>query len=248
MFIESTNSVNAQTTPTFPVTRGVGQPTNLLVAFQMTILSAGSAPATPTNWTLLAGRLTSGTSDLCCFYKVISGDSGSYTFNNAGGGGSPFASVWVLSINGAAAAPENNATNNTGTGTTATATGITAVNAGDLALAAFSLESNAGETITTQAPLTDIGTLSDTHLKLDAAWNQLVNAGASGNFTATISGSKLWGALLVLVPPAALAPAVGGGGGDKGGFSDGPIPPNRPTNRPASRRTGLRQGRGGNML
>lgn len=237
--LRSTSTAVDQTAATFSVNKPAGAVDgDLLVAFEMCNLGSGAVPGTPTNWTLM-GRVTNGiTGDLACFYKVVAGDGASYTFNNSGTGLSPTAQVRINCWSGAATAPEA-ITTNSGTGTTATALSITTAAANEYLSAAFGVTLNTGETITPQV-ITDQGSIGGTAAELSAGYVLQAGAGASGNKTATLSGSLFWYALLVAIPEAA------GGGGATGSTPGGggigvPLPLNPFASRTASRRSGRRR-------
>lgn len=208
--LRSSSSAASQTAATFAVTKPTGTVSgDLLLAFQSTFLSVGNVPGVPTNWTLVDRTLyDTDTCDLACYYLAAGGsEPASYTFNNSSGL-SPVSNVWILCLSGAATGVERSS-KNTGSGTTATATGVTTDQADEFLAAAFAVGANTGETITPNS-LTDVGTIGGMSNELDVAYVTQAVAGASGNKTATLSGSLSWAAMLVAVRAlAATGPAVG---------------------------------------
>ena len=207
----SSSSAQDQTAATFAVTKPAGAAdTDLLVAIQATTLGGGTAPATPSGWTLL-DRVAYNTSqhEIAIFYKVVLGDGASYTFNSPGG--SPLGNtscVYITCWSGAASAPEA-VTENTGSGTTATALSITTAQANEYLLGAYAIATNVGETITPNESQTSLGDLgTGATLGLEVGYVAQAAAGASGNKTATISGSVQWGAMLVAIPSGVTAPVA----------------------------------------
>lgn len=209
MFIQAFGSTENQAgTPTFNANVPGAANGNLILAFQMTALGlVGVAPAVPTGW-LLQDRQAAAGIDLACYYRVASSEPATYPFNNGSGVGAK-SHVWMVSIVGAASAPESN-TKATGTGTTATVGSITTLTANEYIFGAFGIATNIGETITPNGFNSSPGTLNATECKLNLAEVSQASIGATGAKTATISGSMLWLALLVAVPG---APSDNGGGG-----------------------------------
>ena len=206
--LRSTSSVTGQTGSTFTVPAPAGiQDGDKLIAFQLNSnSSAPSGPSgftAPVNYTIAFGSL-GGPPTLSVFYKTAASESGSYTFDNVVG--TDTSDVWLLCFSGVQSGGSFTVTNNSGSGTTLTATGVSVPGAGYLILCGFADATN--QTITPGGSLTDIGTIGSMLLgSLDAAYLIKGSSGATGNQTATVSGSITWGSILIAFSPAS-APVV----------------------------------------
>lgn len=214
MFIHASASTASATTDPFAATMPQTGNGDLVLAFQMTGLGVGTAPAAPTGW-LTQDRVAITGFDLACWYRVGNNEPGSYNFNNSGSGLGGKSHVWIISITGAGPAPEANS-KASGTGTTATAGSVTSLAAGSQLFGGFGIGASAGGTITPVGFDGSFGQLSATELGLNVATQALSGAGATGVRTATLTGGTLaWLALLVSIP-AAVNGSGGGGGSSLG--------------------------------
>jgi hypothetical protein len=215
-FRSSTNVTS--TSPTFSVSKPAGTVDgDLLVAFEASaIQTGGTPPATPTGWTAFAGATIrfglSGVIGLSVFYKSASGEPANWTFNNATGGAGNQASVYVICVQNAPAAPNTVGSNvvaaANGTGTTADPTAVSSLitpDANDLVLTAWADDVGSGSspTITPDASYTALGIVSGVAYSFNAGYKSVASAGTVANNSASLSGTTPhWGASAVTVSPA----------------------------------------------
>jgi hypothetical protein len=240
VFRASSNAA-AQTGATFSVSKPTGTADgDLLVAFQATLLSGGTAPVVPSGWTILGTRQSyaAGANDLVCWYKVANGEGASWTFNGPAGGSLPTSSVYVAAFSGPPATTPEGSTKSSNTSTTADPTAYTTLLPNEILFVAWAIGVNTLDTITPHASFTALGSIGDSSCKMNVGYKTQAAAGASTNTTAALSNSLAWGAFLASVAPGAAAAAAAAFGGGSAGSS----PPANPfAARTASRRTGSRR-------
>lgn len=209
--LRSTSSAQNQTGATFSVTKPAGATDgDLLVAFQCTAFDlSGAQPVAPSGWTLLDRTLYAANAcDLACFYRVVSGDGASYTFNNSVGAMSPSSNVRINCWSGAASAP-GTATKNTGSGTFPLALAVTTTAANSYVSGAYGINFSLGTTIDpTPSGLSDQGQLGNSTVAMNSGNVLQASAGSSGDKQADLNASQSWAALLTWIGPSSPAPTA----------------------------------------
>lgn len=202
-FVSSSNAQN-QTGSTFSVTAPASITNgNLLVAIQVTTLSAGPAPVAPSGWTQFATRQGFGTGfyDLVFWYKFASSEPGSYTFNNAGAPAiGPTSSVYITNWSGAGT-PNASFGQSVSSSTNAGPGGGSTISDDSIVLIAWAIGSNAGTTFTPNGSLTELGAIGGASNKVDVGYKTQAVAGAISNVNCTLSMSQDFGSIFVAIPP-----------------------------------------------
>ncbi len=148
------------------------------------------------------GLTAVGTATLQGFYRTAGGsEPASYTLSGSGTGNCLAILCAFLNSN----ALDNLGSSNNGTGTTATDNGVTVSGSNETLCAAFAKTSTGS--ITPQASMVSAqGTIGTGSITLNVATEGLTSSGASGNRTATWTGSASWGGQLVSIPATPSTP------------------------------------------
>ncbi len=203
MGFRSTSTAQAQTTSTFSVTKPTGVVNgDVLVAFQVTKLSGGTNPATPTGWANQGGvAYSSSTIRLNMFTRVSSSDGASYTFNNAGGGAvTPESSVRIIAVSLADISGLDVAGASSGTGTSADPGSQTSGLDNELIVSAWA-STGTGVTITPNVTFAALGTIGSASVEnMNCGYKLQSVAGTVTNRDATLGSSAAWGAVIIGIP------------------------------------------------
>jgi hypothetical protein len=173
-------------------------------------------PTAPTGWTLIDHRSLAGTTNryASIFYKVAGASEGtSYTFT-VPTGSSVTATGGIVAFSGVNPTTPFDVTPGTiqvNDSVTVTTAGITTASANAVVVmlgqAAGTAPTWSGWTTTSPGALTEILDFHGTNTTVGAAWGIKATAGATGNGTATLSGSERNGGILIALKP--LVPSTG---------------------------------------